>query len=552
MEKKNEAKKVRFNIANAMSSVCEGTKESRLKPEETNEYKRALERLSKLYGLSTTQVWIVCYACDRCLEMNDTTGINNLASHMDVQVMKLVGWRKEINQLVEKGMLEFDDNNRYFKPTNAFLDTLYENSSFVPEEKQELDDSDFLREIGTRYENRRDDELSSFGIQRVLFKLEEKHKDLPVVKRVREAIEYYPDRFFLYDVAYDVIRGGESSLNRTISDLWDGNKRFQMATEMMEETHDLFKRGLLEFCRKGNLSDSVFTLSSKGKKLLLGDRAILFEEGINEKNLIKVEDIKEKQLFYSEENQREIDKLKSALQEDTLRSIQKRLEAEGLPIGVAVCAYGAPGTGKTETVKQLGKATGRAIVHVDIADSKSAWFGESEKKIKKIFTNYNNLCESCEKKGEKMPILLFNEADALISKRKTDTSGNCAQTENAIQNIILEELENLKGIFIATTNLAGNMDSAFERRFLFKIKFDKPSVEAKTSIWKNKLSWMDDDSAKEFASQYDFSGGQIDNIVRKVAMNEIITGERPSSEELHAMCKSENFGNQVSGRKIGF
>ena len=39
-----------------------------------------------------------------------------------------------------------------------------------------------------------------------------------------------------------------------------------------------------------------------------------------------------------------------------------------------------------------------------------------------------------------MPILLFNEADALISKRKNDTSGNCAQTENAIQNIILQEM----------------------------------------------------------------------------------------------------------------
>ena len=57
-----------------------------------------------------------------------------------------------------------------------------------------------------------------------------------------------------------------------------------------------------------------------------------------------------------------------------------------------------------------------------------------------------------------------------------------AQTENAMQNIILEEPENLKGIFIATTNLAENMDAAFERRFLFKIKFENPSEEAKASM----------------------------------------------------------------------
>ena len=151
-----------------------------------------------------------------------------------------------------------------------------------------------------------------------------------------------------------------------------------------------------------------------------------------------------------------------------------------------------------------------------------------------------------------MPILLFNEADALISKRKSDTSGPVAQTENAIQNIILEELENLKGIFIATTNLASNMDAAFERRFLFKIKFENPSVEAKTSIWMNKLSWLDEKDAKAFAQEYDFSGGQIDNIVRKIAMNEVITGERPALTEIHDMCRSEKIDNQNGAKRVGF
>ena len=64
------------------------------------------------------------------------------------------------------------------------------------------------------------------------------------------------------------------------------------------------------------------------------------------------------------------------------------------------------------------------------------------------------------------PILLFNEADAVFSKRKDVNNGNVAQTENAIQNIILEEMENLDGILIATTNLADNLDGAFERRFV--------------------------------------------------------------------------------------
>lgn len=180
------------------------------------------------------------------------------------------------------------------------------------------------------------------------------------------------------------------------------------------------------------------------------------------------------------------------------------------------------------------------------------WFGESEKLIKKIFTSYKHECEAAEKKGVPMPILLFNEADALIAKRKDSSAGNCAQTENAIQNIILEELENLKGIFIATTNLASNMDSAFERRFLFKIKFENPSTEAKTSIWMNKLSWLDKNSAIDFAQAYDFSGGQIDNIVRKIALDEVISGERPAISEIHEMCRCEKLENTNGLKRVGF
>ena len=95
--------------------------------------------------------------------------------------------------------------------------------------------------------------------------------------------------------------------------------------------------------------------------------------------------------------------IKNALQEDKLKGIQKRLKDDGLPVGVAVLLYGAPGTGKTESVMQIAKETGRAIVHVDIGEAKSAWFGESEKRIKKIFTSYKNACEIAERKCEKMP-----------------------------------------------------------------------------------------------------------------------------------------------------
>jgi AAA+ superfamily predicted ATPase len=114
----------------------------------------------------------------------------------------------------------------------------------------------------------------------------------------------------------------------------------------------------------------------------------------------------------------------------------------------------------------------------------------------------------------------------------------------------LEELENFEGILIATTNLANNLDSAFERRFLFKIRFQKPSISIRAKIWKSKLPFLTLQDCNILAEKYDFSGGQIDNVLRKNEMHEIIHGEKGNVKKLMVFCSEETL---VSNRvKIGF
>jgi len=195
----------------------------------------------------------------------------------------------------------------------------------------------------------------------------------------------------------------------------------------------------------------------------------------------------------------------------------------------------------------VAKETNREILKVDTSSAKSMWFGESEKIIKRIFTDYRSHVKNC----ERMPILLFNEADAIISKRKENGNSNVSQTENTIENIILEELETFDGIFFATTNLARNLDTAFERRFLFKIEFHKPSTTVKAKIWSAKLPQLTDLECETLAGLYDFSGGQIDNIVRKNEIQEIIYGISVDFNHILGFCETEllSKNNRV---KIGF
>jgi SpoVK/Ycf46/Vps4 family AAA+-type ATPase len=232
----------------------------------------------------------------------------------------------------------------------------------------------------------------------------------------------------------------------------------------------------------------------------------------------------------------------------TYTELIERLKRKNLPLNLNILLFGAPGTGKTETVLQLAKASGREIMKVEISQTKSMWFGESEKNIKKIFKEYEELCKNC----DLTPILFFNEADAILSNRKSGSNSNTAQTENAIQNILLEELENFKGIFMATTNLADNLDKAFDRRFLFKIKFEKPELNARTAIWIDKIAYLSKDDASFLAENFDLTGGQIDNIVRKCEVKSVIEGIDADFEMLKSYCIEELVLSAKSGNFIGF
>ena len=132
------------------------------------------------------------------------------------------------------------------------------------------------------------------------------------------------------------------------------------------------------------------------------------------------------------------------------------------------------------------------VVVVNISELKSKWVRESEKNIKALFDSYRQRV----KESPITPILLFNEADAIIGRRQEGAERAVDKMENSIQNIILQEMETLYRILIATTNLAQNMDKAFERCFLFKMRFTHPDAEVRARLWESFLPTVADDDSR--------------------------------------------------------
>jgi hypothetical protein len=326
----------------------------------------------------------------------------------------------------------------------------------------------------------------------------------------------------------------------------------QVRQSLINGSNDLMEAELVENTNnQGFGSRESFKLSDKAKTELLCELDIKVQKPKPKKGLVLSDSLPEKQLYYNAKEQAQVEQLASLLQEPAFSGVCRRLSESGMRTGFACLFSGPPGTGKTETVYQIARATRRDIMQVHIEETKSMWFGESEKKIKALFDRYRKMVKYSESEGALSPILLFNEADAVISRRRGigDVHGAIDEVENRIQNIILQEFENLNGVLIATTNLTMNMDKAFERRFLYKIVFSKPLPEARRSIWQSCIPELSDSDTLYLAEQYDFSGGQIENIARKRIISSVISGGEVSLKEMIALC-----GEEITAAKssIGF
>jgi SpoVK/Ycf46/Vps4 family AAA+-type ATPase len=255
-------------------------------------------------------------------------------------------------------------------------------------------------------------------------------------------------------------------------------------------------------------------------------------------------------LFYNEVNANQIKQLTELLMEKNYIKVKERLKLKGLRTGFICLFFGIPETGKTETVFQIARISERNIMPIDISATKSHWFGDSEKIIREIFLTYRQRVKKAEKRNLPVPILLLNEADAVINKRKDTAISGVAQTENAIQNIILEELEKLEGIMIATTNLTENIDTAFDRRFIYKLEFQKPEIDTRRLIWKSIIPELSTEDTQKLAATYDFTGGQIENIARKRTINDILNEKESELSDLFRFCDEET--QLKNDKKIGF
>ena len=546
----------KFKLLDSIGQLYEKSKKCQLKEAFFIEKDTELSTLSDYFGTSKSQTLFIAIVFALNYK-GDSVDLNDLIEHFDCNPMKILEFNKDFGDLHTRGIFN-KKKSRHRVPVAGANDqyTVNEsvceailNNAAMPEIQDEITDIfELLEEVYQLGQKRDDKEIGTWQLYTQTKQLLEKHNEFVLLQKIKHFELSIDDKLLYLYLIWKTVTGKEAyDVSRALEGFMDrATKRVNYMQDLLVGKNELLQHQLIELVPSNFLNDTRIKLTSVSNDLLKESGVAIFNKEKRKENIIFPKDIIARKLVFSPSEMKQLYLLKDVLQPIQFQQTQKRLQEKNLPKGIAALLHGAPGTGKTEVVKQIAKETNRELMKVDISQSKSMWFGESEKVVKKIFTDYKSFMEG----SEETPILFLNEADAIISKRGAVDKSNTRQTENAIQNIILEELENFEGILIATTNLADNLDSAFERRFLFKILFNLPSNSIRAEIWKTKLPSLSTEDYEFLAGKFNFSGGQIDNIIRKSEINEIVHGEVVSLENLLVFCSEETLVSQRAS--IGF
>jgi AAA+ superfamily predicted ATPase len=509
-----------------------------------------LSLLSDYFRVNKSQALFISIIFTKNFSRNGVD-FEDLIRYFDCSPIKLLYFSDDFKTLTNSRIIKIIKKRfggEELTVNNLIKEAILQNRNIPEKLTEEITDIiELLQKIYSLGVDRESDEKSTIELFAETKELLQTFQDFPLIQKINQFNFQIEDTYFFLYLIWKTILGSESiDIGKAMEVIFDQDKsRVKYMTKLYMGENDLVNLKLVDFVEARFFNNTEIKLSELSIALLKENNIAVFSRKKKKGNVLYPADIPFKELLFCKEDMNQIYTLKDLLQEPKFTETQQRLTNINLPKGINVMLHGLPGTGKTEIVKQLAKESGRALMKVEISQSKSMWFGESEKIIKRIFTDYKAFAEEC----STMPILLFNEADAILSKRK-ETASNVGQTENAIQNILLEELENFEGILIATTNLISNLDKAFERRFLFKIQFQKPALSIKAKIWQSKLKYLTMEESMLLAEKFDFSGGQIENVYRKAEIHEIIKGKSVGFDDLLAFCEEETLEQQVS--KIGF
>jgi hypothetical protein len=213
--------------------------------------------------------------------------------------------------------------------------------------------------------------------------------------------------------------------------------------------------------------------------------------------------------------------------------------------GLVALLTGPPGTGKTMAVQVIAAELGLDLFRIDLAACVSKYIGETSKNLKRIFAQA----------AEMNAVLLFDEADALFSRR-TEVRDSHDRYANTDTNYLLQLIEDSDGVVFLASNKKQNIDAAFLRRIRYVLDFPRPEATERLVIWQKLVRDLGGSELERelagglsaLAATVELSGAQIKLAVLGALFGARQTGERLAMKHL---CRGIERELTKEGRSLG-
>ena len=545
-------------LLDAFEKIYQESEGSCLQPDKLLHCQREVEEVSQFFEC-LPQPAILLSLLLRQHYQNDEPSIKDLIEHAGLKGSAAVHVHRLLEDFVLRDWVKPKQDIRYFPYTNykfqnRFIHCVTTKDWSHLQPKPIETSFDLLDRFAKTHKERKMNEVPYKKLLADTERLLSGNEQLPICAFIQDAEMNPLERICFLSMCYRHYRGMETfDFDSLIEDIAPpAQEQFLFRQQVKSKKAVFFKMELVDENQSGSM---IFTTSDY-RLTEVAIRSFTPDFVCEQKKLsssmleiVEPEKIKAKNLFYGGNERVQMGRLFNLIEPDHFTSFCNRMEEKGMKAGLTILLYGSPGTGKTESVFQLARKNKRMVLMADASTIRSKWVGETEKNIKKLFTDYKKAMETC----DHAPILLFNEADAILGSRRP-VSDRVEQMENTLQNILLQELENFEGIFIATTNLEDNLDPAFDRRILYKVRFTTPTDAMREAIWKDKLPDLSAELVKYVNDRHKLTGGQIDNIAKKVEVSRLLDpGATITPEYLVTLAEEEvSLRSDKHRRPIGF
>lgn len=509
-----------------------------------------------------TGVLLSVIICDQLI--GEVRYIHKVFKNIGFSSLEIISLNNQIKDLVKRSWLkqsnktfpyakEIKSNQTEYIISQHILNAVLFLDKELIENERPLDFTDGLIKLRNYMKhlvdsNLYEDEMYD-GVQQFLWDF----KENTFLKEITESQELLvEEKLILFWLSSEYIFDREEFDLDAVCDFlgFENNFIYNFKQRIKNDKSTLFNTNYLSFVNPELADFSSITYGDKMLDLLTKTCVKVEQKKIKHKfcQLIQPDDIEFKNLYFNTKQQQDITKIIDMLSPENYKKMCENFKSHKMKEALSLLFYGLSGTGKTELVRQIAKKHNRILLMVDIASIKSMWVGESEKNIRRVFREYAEALKIC----DLAPILFFNEADAILNKRRKIESSS-DQMLNSMQNILLQYLEDFEGIFMATTNYINNLDDAFDRRIFYKKAFELPDENTRFQILQDLFPEWPSDWIKDIASDFELSGSQIQNIKRKLLVDSILFDIDYSNKELLVNYIEEELGFRKKNRtEIGF